>query len=169
MSRVRSVFLLLTIPIFTLLCSLLAFLVFAPFCSRKSCDNLILVWAKTLLHSSGVRVHVSGLENLKTVKSAIFVSNHLSHFDIPILYSCVPLSFRMAAKSELFKIPLFGRALRAFGFFPVSRETPENAKNTIKMMAARFEKGKAFGWPLKERAKAKPKSVILKWELSTLP
>src|ERR1017187_9264115 len=128
MSQLRSIILLIIIPIITLICSLLAFLVFAPFCSRRACDALILFWANTLLKLSGVKVHVNGKDKLLSLRCAIFVSNHLSHFDIPILYTCVPHSFRMAAKSELFGIPLFGRALRSFGFFPVQRETPENTK-----------------------------------------
>jgi 1-acyl-sn-glycerol-3-phosphate acyltransferase len=158
MSQIRSVLLLIIIPIITLLCSLAAFLVFAPFCSRKACDGLILFWARTLLWLSGVKVHVRGLENLDRLKSAIFVSNHLSHFDIPILYTSVPHSFRMAAKSELFNIPLFGRALRAFGFFPVQRETPENTKQTLKMMADRFNKGESV-WMAPEGTRQMPPRI----------
>ncbi len=143
MSQLRSLFLLLIVPIFTLICSILAFLVFAPFCTRQACDKLILFWSKTILFLSGVKVRVNGLKNLEKANSVIFVSNHLSHFDIPILYSIIPNSFRMAAKAELFKIPLFGHALKAFGFFPIQRENPNNSKNTFELMEEQFRLGES--------------------------
>jgi 1-acyl-sn-glycerol-3-phosphate acyltransferase len=47
----------------------------------------------------------------------------------------------MAAKAELFKIPLFGKSLTAFGFFPLARNSPANTAMTLKSMAKRFSQG----------------------------
>src|SRR6185312_12425512 len=49
------------------------------------------------------------------------MSNHQSHLDIPILYSIFPGTLRMVAKAELFKVPVWGRAMRAAGFVRVTR------------------------------------------------
>jgi 1-acyl-sn-glycerol-3-phosphate acyltransferase len=140
MSRVRSLVLLILVPFITLFSSFLAAFIYAPFLSKRQCDNLIKYWSKILLWLSNVKTHVSGLENL-SVKSAILISNHLSLFDIPVLYANLPVSFRMAAKVELFKIPIFGNGLRAFGFFPIERQNPENAAQAFKAMEKRFEEG----------------------------
>jgi 1-acyl-sn-glycerol-3-phosphate acyltransferase len=139
-SHVRALFLLIFLPLWIGICSLAAFLVFGPFLSRKACDKLISVWAKTMLRLSGVRVRLLGAEKISGLGSAILVSNHLSHFDIPVLYACLPMSFRMAAKAELFKIPFFGRALRSLGFFPVEREVPTNTMGTLRNIQGRFER-----------------------------
>ncbi len=37
--------------------------------------------------------------------------NHQSNFDIPVLLGYLPVQFRWLAKAELFKIPIFGRAM----------------------------------------------------------
>jgi 1-acyl-sn-glycerol-3-phosphate acyltransferase len=141
MSRIRSVILLIFIPLFTLFCSCLAVFVYAPFLSKKQCDALIKFWSNALLVLSGIKCHVSGLENLESLKSAILISNHFSFFDIPVLYANLPLSFRMAAKAELFRVPIFGMGLKAFGFFPIERRNPENAAQAFKAMEKRFQQG----------------------------
>src|SRR2546423_1036070 len=106
LSFLRAPFLIVLIPAVTLICSVLMFSLFVPFLNRQSCDRLIRTWARILCRLAGIQVELRGIGNLKYIKTAVIVSNHLGLFDIPVLYSCLPLSFRMAAKAELFKIPL---------------------------------------------------------------
>lgn len=76
-------------------------------------------WARTLLAICGVRVRVAGLENLLTEKPCVLVSNHLSYMDIPVIFSVLPIQFRILARKMLFKIPFLGWHLRRSKHLPV--------------------------------------------------
>jgi 1-acyl-sn-glycerol-3-phosphate acyltransferase len=143
-SYIRAPLLVFIIPIFTLLCSIVIIFILVPFTSRKICDASIRFWGRALCSLGGLNVKVSGLENIKPGSSYVLVSNHLGLFDIPVLYSVIPLSFRMAAKAELFKIPLFGLALRLAGFFAVSRDNTEGSKAHLSKILKRFQNGESF-------------------------
>lgn len=78
------------------------------------------LWASCLLALAGVRVKVEGLENLPS-GGAIFLFNHTSHFDIPVVHKAIPKTLRFGAKIELFKIPFFGPAMKSFGVLPIVR------------------------------------------------
>lgn len=62
---------------------------------------------------------------------AVYVANHASWLDIPALILALPPTVRFAAKDSLFRIPLFGAALRAGGFLPVNREDRSRARDTF--------------------------------------
>ena len=78
-------------------------------------------WANALLLSAGVKVKAFGMENIHPYKKYIFVSNHVSHFDILVLLATLPPYYRFLAKRELFQIPIFGWALYFAGHIPVDR------------------------------------------------
>jgi 1-acyl-sn-glycerol-3-phosphate acyltransferase len=60
------------------------------------------------------------------------MSNHQSHMDIPMLYATLPSpTIRMLAKTELFRIPLWGRGLRAAEFIEVDRSNHQRAVQSI--------------------------------------
>lgn len=140
---IRSLVLLLFVPAYTLLCSIITVLLVAPFMPRRVCDQWIKFWARVVIKVSGTRVHVEGLENLKEIKSCILVSNHLSHYDIPILFLSLPISFRMVGKMELFRMPLFGQAMRALGFVPVVRDNSEGSQKIFREMEKKFSLGQS--------------------------
>jgi 1-acyl-sn-glycerol-3-phosphate acyltransferase len=78
-------------------------------------------WGRSILAVSGVRVQVTGAERIDRAAAFIFMSNHQSNFDIPVLLGHLPVPFRWLAKAELFKIPVFGRAMRGAGYIPIDR------------------------------------------------
>ena len=45
-------------------------------------------WARMILATGGVHVHVEGAEHIDPSQAAVYTSNHLSALDIPVLYSC---------------------------------------------------------------------------------
>jgi 1-acyl-sn-glycerol-3-phosphate acyltransferase len=92
-------------------------------------------WGRFLLAVSGVRVRVEGLENIDPNGSYIFVSNHLSYMDTPVVLSHVPVQFRFLAKRGLFQIPLLGTHLSQAGHIPVPREDPRAAVKTMQVAA----------------------------------
>jgi 1-acyl-sn-glycerol-3-phosphate acyltransferase len=85
------------------------------------CDARLQAWSKSLVDRAQVDLQVTGLDNVPRGRAFIVMSNHQSHFDIPILYRVWPGRLRMVAKIELFKVPIWGRAMRAAGFVPVDR------------------------------------------------
>ena len=99
------------------------------------------IWAKLILIVSGVKVEVTGLANIDPSKSYIYMCNHQSNFDIPVLLGCLPVQFRWLAKAELFRIPIFGRAMRGAGYVPIDRFNRESAFESIDEAARKMKSG----------------------------
>jgi 1-acyl-sn-glycerol-3-phosphate acyltransferase len=91
---------------------------------QKLPDPIIHFWARTLLRAAGVEVVARGVENVPTDGTFIMVINHQSHFDVLVLFSQLGprAHMRFVGKSELFKIPIFGSALKAAGNVRVERD-----------------------------------------------
>jgi 1-acyl-sn-glycerol-3-phosphate acyltransferase len=84
-------------------------------------DDHLRLWSRRLVERADVDLIVEGIEHAPRDRACVYMSNHQSHYDIPILFSVIPGSLRMVAKQELFRIPVFGRALRQAGFVCVDR------------------------------------------------
>jgi 1-acyl-sn-glycerol-3-phosphate acyltransferase len=93
---------------------------FAHWCART--------WSRLILLTTGVDVHVSGLERLAVDKTYVFVSNHQSIYDIPILFWSLPYQLRIIAKESLGHFPFLGWHLRRTGHMPVDRKRPARTK-----------------------------------------
>jgi len=78
-------------------------------------------WAKMILATGGVRVEVEGAEHIDPSQAAVYVANHLSALDIPVLYSSIPGQFRIMAKRELFRYPFMGWHLTRSGQIPIDQ------------------------------------------------
>jgi len=99
------------------------------------------IWAQSILMVSRVHVSVQGLSNIEPDKSYIFMANHQSNFDIPVLLGCLPVQFRWLAKAELFKIPVFGRAMLGAGYVKIDRFNQESAFESIQEAARKMKDG----------------------------
>ena len=99
------------------------------------------IWARSILMASRVPVRVSGLSNIEPDKSYVYMANHQSNFDIPVLLGYLPVQFRWLAKAELFKIPLFGRAMRGAGYVKIDRFNQESAFESINEAARKMRNG----------------------------
>ena len=69
-------------------------------------------WARTILAVARVRVSIRGLSHIDPERSYIFMANHQSNFDIPVLLGYLKVQFRWLAKAELFDIPIFGQGMK---------------------------------------------------------
>ncbi len=78
-------------------------------------------WSRLILVTTGVRVQVSGLERVPIDGAYVFVSNHQSIYDIPILFSALPFQLRIIAKASLGLFPVLGWHLRYTGHLLVDR------------------------------------------------
>ncbi len=84
-------------------------------------------WSRVLLFIAGVKLEIEGLEKIDPKGSYVFVSNHVSYMDTPVVLGHIPLQFRFLAKKSLFSIPLLGYHLKRAGHIPVPRENPRAA------------------------------------------
>jgi 1-acyl-sn-glycerol-3-phosphate acyltransferase len=82
-------------------------------------------WSWLILKTTGVRVDVEGLERLTPGRTYVFVANHQSIYDIPILFASVPYQLRIIAKESLGKFPFLGWHLRRTGHLLVDRKNPD--------------------------------------------
>jgi 1-acyl-sn-glycerol-3-phosphate acyltransferase len=98
-------------------------------------------WARSILFVSRIRVTVTGLSNIDPAKSYIYMSNHQSNFDIPVLLACLKVQFRWVAKAELFRIPLFGAAMKQAGYISIDRSDRTAAFASLKKAAETIKNG----------------------------
>jgi len=97
-------------------------------------------WSRLLLWSSGVLVRVEHLAPLRRGQVYVFLCNHQSLFDIPVLLATLPMPARFLAKRELFRIPVFGWSLKVGGFIPVERGG-KSAGDSFRAAAERVRSG----------------------------
>ena len=93
---------------------------FAHWCART--------WSRLILATTGVTVEVVGLDRLEPGRTYIFVANHQSIYDIPILFWSVPYQLRIIAKASLGSFPFLGWHLKRTGHMLVDRKRPDPAR-----------------------------------------
>ncbi len=79
----------------------------------------------------GIKVDVIGRENIDRKKTYIFMANHLSLIDGPLLFWLIPQSLRVLQKKEIFRYPVIGLAMRLARFVPVDRSGLKSGKKSI--------------------------------------
>jgi 1-acyl-sn-glycerol-3-phosphate acyltransferase len=97
-------------------------------------------WAWIYLKIAGVRVSFHGQEYLAR-PPYILMSNHQSALDIMSLLYVLPVSFKFVAKQELFRIPVFGWALKRAGYISLDRKNPRKALKDMELAAQKIMDG----------------------------
>jgi 1-acyl-sn-glycerol-3-phosphate acyltransferase len=92
---------------------------FAHWCARA--------WSWLILVTTGVRVEVRGLDRLTPGATYVFVANHQSIYDIPVLFASLPFQLRIIAKASLGRFPFLGWHLSRTGHMLVDRRRPDRA------------------------------------------
>lgn len=77
--------------------------------------------AWTGVRLAGVKIEPVGLDKLDASRTYIFMSNHTSNLDPPILLPMIPRRTSVMAKKELFSYPLLGETMRIGSLVPVDR------------------------------------------------
>lgn len=99
--------------------------------TRQTCDDRLEAWSGKIVEHLGMRIEVTGRENLRRDATYLVMSNHQSHYDVPVLFHVLGpphgASLRMIAKIELFSFPFFGRAMLEAGFIAIDRGSRESA------------------------------------------
>lgn len=84
-------------------------------------------WSWLILKTTGVRVSVEGLDRIKPGTTYIFVSNHQSIYDTPVVFASLPYQIRIIAKASLARFPVLGWHLKRGGHLFVDRRHPDRA------------------------------------------
>jgi 1-acyl-sn-glycerol-3-phosphate acyltransferase len=79
-----------------------------------------------ILKISGVKIVATGKENIDVSRAYVYVPNHSSLFDIPVMQLSVPNRMVMIFKKELGKIPFFGWQLVLGPYISVDRKNPKS-------------------------------------------
>lgn len=90
---------------------------------------------------AGVRVRVSGMENIPKDRPVVLLSNHEGAFDIPVLQGYIPIGFRWLAKKSLFSIPFLGWAMSMAGYIPIERKSATSAYRSMEAAALIIRQG----------------------------
>ena len=93
---------------------------------------------------AGVRYRIVGLDRLDPGTTYLFMPNHQSNVDPPLVLVALRRRARFMAKASLFRIPLFGQALRVGGFVPVVREDRDRAIEAVNLAAEKLQSGIDF-------------------------
>lgn len=100
------------------------------------------LWTWAILRVGGVKLKVDGLEKLDSSRQYIFMVNHQSNVDIPILIQSLPrFQLRWLAKKELLWVPFFGWAMWATKHITVDRAKPLNAVKSLRRAKRRIAAG----------------------------
>jgi UDP-glucose 4-epimerase len=81
-----------------------------------------------ILATTGVQVDVRGLDGLDPRRTYVFVSNHQSIYDIPVLFQSLPFQLRIIAKASLGRFPILGWHLQRTGHMLVDRRRPDRSR-----------------------------------------
>ncbi len=90
---------------------------------RGFADRVLRWWSGSLLKNVSARVHINNPHQVTVSPGTpyIIMSNHRSHYDIPLIFVSLPGSIRMLTKKELFKVPVWGKGLKASEFLSIDR------------------------------------------------
>ncbi len=89
------------------------------------------LWSWLILKTIGAPVTITGLERVDTTKAHLYVANHISALDIPVLYVHLRFPFRIIAKSSIFHYPFVGWHLRRSGQIEVDKDNVRLAKRGL--------------------------------------
>jgi 1-acyl-sn-glycerol-3-phosphate acyltransferase len=127
----------LSTAFFGLLCLLLV-----PFLGPARTARLTAVpWARFGLFLSGVKVHIDGAEHIRSGQSYVITANHLSHFDIWVLYGWLGMDLRWVMKQELRRVPVIGISCEALGHVFIDRSNREAALASLEAARERITAG----------------------------
>jgi len=100
------------------------------------------MWAAfTGVRLAGVRVHTTGLEKVDPARTYIFMSNHASNIDPPLLLPLIPRRTSVMARHELFNYPLLGKAMKLGSLVPVDRRNRDAGIAAVRLASQVIRQG----------------------------
>lgn len=104
-------------------------------------NKLILKCTKKLVEISGADVTVTGIANVPLDEPVLYVGNHQSIMDIPLLFSTAPQTMAFVAKKEMEKIPLLGYWMKERGCVFIDRDNARSSLKSINQAIENLKRG----------------------------
>ena len=102
----------------------------------RGLENLIKAGCRAVLLVCGIRVRVSGTENLVHGRQYVLMMNHVNFFDPLVFYAAFPGIARGVEEESHFRWPVYGGTIRRIGMFPISRKNTQRAIESLGRAAA---------------------------------
>ncbi len=138
--NVRGVFSGLVFLPVTIVCSI-AVLLARPFSRLNQPSKIMRLWARSVFWMSGIKLVVDGEEHLQERKPAIYMANHASMIDIPILVAVLPGHVRFLFKHTLMYVPFLGQAMMLLGMIPINRSDRSKSVESLRKAGERVRSG----------------------------
>lgn len=103
----------------------------------------IRLWAGAWAKLSGIRFEIHGQEHIDRSKSYIYIFNHRSFIDAPMIPLSIPQEVRAIGKKELSKIPIFGQVIGRLAVW-VDRSDAESRKISLEKLVKFLNQGSSI-------------------------
>lgn len=100
------------------------------------------IFCPPVLAIAGVKLKVTGLENIDRNRPCIYISNHVSHMDVVAIARAIPIGLFYIGKKELKHVPVLGQYMYLIGHIFIDRNNREKAMSSMRKAAEIIAKGK---------------------------
>ncbi|WP_367203828.1 lysophospholipid acyltransferase family protein [Algoriphagus sp.] len=142
----QAIYTLYSALLFISLMLLLGLFIVIPAMISEKGDRLsfffIRAWAGIWSFLTGIRYEIQGLEFIDPKQPYIFIFNHRSFIDAPVIPIAIPQTLKALGKKELSKIPVFGWVVGKFAIW-VDRTSTESRKESLAKLVTILSKGKS--------------------------
>jgi len=121
---------------------LIWFLIVASIWPYKTFIKWVRTFLQTFFKLLFIRVSLEGTDNIDRTKNYVFMPNHVSMFDIPMLLGFIPVDFWGIQAASHFKVPLYGWVLKKYGNLPIDRSSPRASFKTMLEAVEEVKQGK---------------------------
>ena len=120
----------------------------------EACDRRLAQWSAAIVRRANIELVVEGVEHATPGESFVLMSNHQSLYDVPVIYQALDRRIRMVAKKELFRVPVWGRAMQRAGFISLDRQSRERSRAALLESATVLQTGTSI-WIAPEGTRSK--------------
>jgi 1-acyl-sn-glycerol-3-phosphate acyltransferase len=99
-------------------------------------------WCRGILALTGVKLVLHNPERMAGGAGQVYIANHVSWYDVFALAAVIP-RYTWIAKSELRRIPLFGKAAEAAGIVFIDRDNRKAAFESYRLAARDVQRGRS--------------------------
>jgi 1-acyl-sn-glycerol-3-phosphate acyltransferase len=124
----------------------------------EACDRRLAQWSSAIVERAHIDLRVEGAGHAPPGQSFVLMSNHQSLYDVPVIYQALKRRIRMVAKQELFRVPIWGRAMLRAGFISLDRKSRERSRETLLASADVLHAGTSI-WIAPEGTRSKDGSL----------
>lgn len=103
-------------------------------------NSVCRTWSDLWLVLVGIYCPVEKQSNTQIPEKCIYVANHISYMDIPMVFKAVRRPLRILGKAEMGKIPVFGLIYR-LAAVTVDRSDPAKRAASIRRLSAALRRG----------------------------